>query len=170
MFVARRTIGRGEAWIVTLPFAIDASDLPLRPAFLALLDAWAAGARVRASPRRTEVGVAWAFPGARNISIEGPAGRVPSARDGALTRFVPSLLGVYAVTIDGKQETRVAALAPRELDLRPRAAAPAGGGAGLGDSHAAIDVSSSVALAILALVALEMALRLRARVRAEALG
>src|ERR1019366_9635698 len=36
---AHRAIGRGEAWVCTLPFAVDASDLVLRPGFLALLDA-----------------------------------------------------------------------------------------------------------------------------------
>lgn len=70
ILVAKRAIGRGEAWIVTLPFAIDASDLPVRPAFLALLDAWASEARARAAPRRTDVGVAWTFPGARSVEVE----------------------------------------------------------------------------------------------------
>ncbi len=39
-FVARRAIGRGGAWVVTLPFSIGTSELTLRPGFLALLDAW----------------------------------------------------------------------------------------------------------------------------------
>ena len=167
ILVARRAIGRGEAWIVTLPFALDASDLPVRPAFLALLDAWAAEARARAAPRRTDVGVAWTFPGARSVTVEGPGGRLPTAYDGSLARVVPPLLGAYSANVDGKTELRVAALVPRELDLRPRAAAPAAGGSGLGDSHAAIDVSSSIALFLLALVVVEMALRLRARARAD---
>ncbi len=167
ILVAKRAIGRGEAWIVTLPFAIDASDLPVRPAFLALLDAWASEARARAAPRRTDVGVAWTFPGARSVEVEGPGGRLPATADGALARVVPPLLGAYTAKVDGKTELRVAALVPRELDLRPRAAAPAAGGSGLGDSHAAIDVSSWVALLLLGLVALEMALRLRARARVD---
>jgi hypothetical protein len=168
ILVAKRAIGRGEAWIVTLPFAIDASDLPVRPAFLALLDAWASEARARAAPRRTDVGVAWTFPGARSVEVEGPGGRLLTTADGALARVVPPLLGAYTAKVDGKTELRVAALVPRELDLRPRAAAPAAGGSGLGDSHAAIDVSSWVALLLLGLVALEMALRLRARARVDA--
>jgi hypothetical protein len=167
VLVAKRPIGRGEAWIVTLPFALDASDLPVRPAFLALLDAWAAEARARAAPRRSDVGVAWTFPGAHSVSVEGPSGRLPTVYDGSLARVVPPLLGAYTATIDGKKEMRVAALVRRELDLRPRAAAPAAGGSGLGDSHAAIDVSSWVALLLLALIAVEMALRLRARSRAD---
>src|SRR5262249_3844225 len=42
--LARRTFARGEAWLTTLPFAVDASDITLRPGFLALLDAWIAEA------------------------------------------------------------------------------------------------------------------------------
>ena len=168
LFVAKRSVGRGEAWIVTLPFAIDASDLPLRPAFLALLDAWAAEARARAAPRRTDVGVAWAFPGAHGVTVEGPAGRVPVVYDGPVARVVPPLLGTYTVSVDSKRELRVASLVARELDLRPRGAAPAAGGAGLGDSHAAIDISSSIALLLLGLTVVEMTLRLRARTRAVA--
>jgi hypothetical protein len=169
-FVARRQKGRGEAWIVTLPFGVDTSDLPLRPAFLALLDAWAAEARARNAPRRTDVGVAWNFPGARSLAVEGPRGSVPVVRDGAFAgaRAVPSLIGTYTITVDGKTELRVAAPIAREIDLRPRAAAPAAAaGNGFGDSHASIDASPSVALALLALLALEMALRLRARARLQ---
>jgi hypothetical protein len=168
-FVARRQKGRGEAWIVTLPFGVDISDLPLRPAFLALLDAWAAEARARNAPRRTDVGVAWNFPGAHSLTVEGPRGSVSIVRDGALARVVPPLIGSYTITVDGKTELRVAAPIAREIDLRPRAAAPAAAaGNGFGDSHAAIDASPGVALALLSLLALEIALRLRARARAAA--
>ena len=41
LLVGRRPVGRGEAWVVTLPFSVDASDLTLRPAFLSLLAGWA---------------------------------------------------------------------------------------------------------------------------------
>ncbi len=175
-FVARRSMGRGEAWIVTLPFAVDASDLPLRPAFLALLDAWAAAARARNAPRRTDVGTPWTFPGARSLVAEGPlladarAQRLPVTNDGTELRVAPALIGAYEVTVDGKKEMRVAAPIARELDLRPRPYSSAAGGRGLGDSHAAIDISSSVALVLLGLVALEMVLRLRARARTEQMG
>jgi hypothetical protein len=98
--VARRALGRGEAWVVTLPFGVEASDLPLRPLFLALLDAWTAQARARASPRRTEAGTAWTFPGARSVEAEGPEGAVPVSREGSAPgaatepRVVPAALGL----------------------------------------------------------------------------
>jgi hypothetical protein len=165
---ARRALGRGEAWIVTLPFAVDASDLLLRPLFLALLDAWTAESRARSSPRRTEVGTTWSFPGAHAASAIGRAGPLQVSHEGANLSVTPSAIGLFAVTVDGKKESRVAAPVEAEIDLRPRKAAPSSGGTGLGDAHAAVDASPAVAFALLLLVAVEMALRLRARSRAEA--
>ncbi len=166
--VARRTIGRGEAWIVTLPFSPDASDLPLRPAFLSMLDAWTTAAREHAAPRRSDVGTAWKLPGARDVAVEGPGGAVPVARDEGVARVVPPLVGVYRITVDGKAETRVAAPELRELDLRPRAASGGGGGEGMGERRASVDVSGPIALVLLALVAAEMALRAWSRRKTEA--
>jgi hypothetical protein len=171
--VARRASGRGETWLVTLPFAVDTSDLTLRPGFLALLDAWVAEARLRASPRRGDVGGAWTFAG-KDITIEGPVGPVAIARDvapgaRAVARAVPALVGAYRITVDGRKELRVAAPPERELDLRPRAIGEsAAGGATLGDNHAAVDVSWVIALSLLVLLAAEMALRLYAKTRPAA--
>jgi hypothetical protein len=163
--LARRALGRGEAWIVTLPFGVEASDLPLRPLFLALLDTWTVEARARTSPKRTDAGVAWAFPGARTVEAEGPTGLVPVSREGAEPRVVPALLGLYRLTIDGKKEARVAAPVEAEIDMRPRAAADTASGKDVGDSRAAVDASPALALGLLVLMALELALRLRARSR-----
>ncbi len=166
--VARRSVARGEAWIVTLPFALGASDLTLRPAFLALLDAWVSAARERTAPRRTDVGAAWQFPGARAVTIEGPAGPLAPTRDGAVARATPEIIGAYRVAIDGRTETRVAAPAAREIDIRPRAVAPQTGGSALGDNHAAVDISSAVALFLLAIITAEIALRLWSGRRGDA--
>jgi hypothetical protein len=166
--VAKRTLGRGEAWIVTLPFSVDASDLALRPAFLAMLDAWVRAARERAVPRRSDVGSTWKLPGAREISVEGPAGTIATSRgDDGVVRLVPPLVGAYPLKVDGKPELRVAAPDVRELDLRPRAAAPSTGGEGVGQRRAQVDVSGQVALLVLALVALELGLRTWSRRREE---
>jgi len=165
---ARRVLGRGEAWIVTLPFAIDASDLSLRPLFLALLDAWTAESRARSSPRRTAVGATWIFPSARAVEALGPSGPLPVSHDGGNPSVTPKAIGLYVITVDGKKESRVAAPIEAEIDMRSRRASPSAGGAGLGDAHAAVDASPVVALGLLGLMAFEMALRLRARSRAEA--
>ena len=167
--VARRTIGRGAAWIVTLPFSIGASELTLRPGFLALLDAWMDDARARAVPLRIDVGRPWTF-AARDVSVEGSAGQLAIARDGTIARAVPPVVGAYRVTVGGKTQTRVAAPIAAEMDLRPRAAAAATQGGALGEAHASVDVSWGVALFLLGLVALELALRIQRTRRPEAVA
>ncbi len=161
---ARRSIGRGEAWIVTLPFSVTASDLPLRPGFLSLLDAWVDKARLRASPRRGEVGAPWLFAAGRGLAVTGPGGALEVLHDPSDERVVPPLLGSYRVSFDsGKGETRVAAPAEREIDFRPRQVVQGKVAEGLGATHASVDVSWAVALALLGLLAAELALRVRAR-------
>lgn len=157
--LARRAVGRGEAWVVTLPLRVDESDLPLRPGFLSLLDAFADEARRRTAPRRVEVGAAWVLAGARKVAVRGPAGPVKVTREEGGARVVPSRLGAYRLELDDKIETRVVAPAPREIDLRPRAVPPTAQATSLGDSHAKVDVSWLVALALLVLVGVELALR-----------
>ena len=166
--IARKPIRRGAVWFTTLPFAVDASDLTLRPAFLALLDAYVAEARARSAPRRADVGTPWTFPLAKSVSIEGPRGPEATTRDGDTLRFTPTLLGAYAVDVDGRKETRVASPLAREIDLRPRAVIDAASGPSLGDNHAQVNISGTVALLLLAIVAAEMALRLWTGTRAEA--
>jgi von Willebrand factor type A domain/Aerotolerance regulator N-terminal len=168
--VARRAVGRGEAWMVTLPFSVEESDLALRPAFLALLDAWARAARERASPKRSDVGTAWTFPGSRTVDVVGPQGPIPVSREQGAARAVPPRVGLYTISLDGKSESRVAAPVSRELDLRPRAAAATTGGEGMGERRASVDISGPVALALLALVAAEIALRAWSRRKVEALA
>jgi len=165
--IARRAVGRGEAWIVTLPFSVGASDFALRPAFLSLLDAWVRSARERAAPRRGEVGATWRFPGARTVAAEGPSGTMTTSREDGVVRLVPPLVGEYRVRVDGKDELRVAAPSARELDLRPRSVAPSAAGEGIGERRASVDVSGQVALLLLGLVSVELGLRLRSR-RVEA--
>jgi VWA domain-containing protein/aerotolerance regulator-like protein len=159
LLVAHRPLGRGEAWVVTLPFSVDESDFPLRPAFLALLDAWTREARRRAAPARSEVGTTWRFVGARDVEVRGPGGELAPIRDDGVASLTPSLLGTYRVAVDGQVETRVAAPDERELDLRPRAVTTGPSEAALGERRGGVDVSGEVAMALLALTALEMALR-----------
>jgi hypothetical protein len=165
--VARRAVGRGEAWILTLPVSVDASDIALRPAFLALLAAWAHEAREHAAPKRSDVGATWRFAGVRTVDVQGPSGPIAAARDERGVRLGPPLIGPYRITADGKPEVRVASPVARELDLRPRAVAPNAGGPSPGERRAAVDISGQVALALLAVVALEMALRVWSQQRAS---
>ena len=159
--VAKRTIGRGEAWIVSLPFGVEASDLPLRPGFLPLLDAWVDAARVRVSDRRTAVGEPWVFvSGGKSVDVKGPTGPVRTSREGTVVRALPEVVGAYEVTFGGgRKEQRVAAPIARELDLRPRAVAEAVSQARLGDTKATVDISWIVALVLLGLTAAELGVR-----------
>ena len=158
--LARRAVGRGAAWVLTLPLSLDASDLALRPAFLALLGAWEHESRERVAPKRTEVGTTWAFAGAHAVAIQGPAGPLGLSRDEHGVRFVPELLGSYRVDVDGSPEERLASPVESELDLRPRAIDSEVGARGGGQRLASVDLSGHLALLLLALVALEMGLRL----------
>ncbi len=166
--VARRSIGRGGAWIVTLPFAVGSSDLTLRPGFLALLDVWTDEARALAVPLRIDVGQPWTFASAGDLAVVGPRGALPITRDGAIARVAPPLVGAYRVTLAGKTQTRIAAPVAAEMDLRPRAIAAATQRGALGETHAAVDVSWGVALALLALVFAELAVRVQRARRPEA--
>lgn len=163
--VLRRARGRGEVWLTTLSFSVDASDIPLRPGFLSLLDAIVSAAKERSAPLRGEVGVPWVFAGARQVQAEGPRGQIPPARgDGAL-RIAPALLGPYRLTVDGAPELRVAAPVQREIDLRPRAVISEATSSSLGGDVSVVDVSWLLALALLALVAAETVVRAMTRPR-----
>lgn len=167
--VARRSIGRGEAWIVTLPFSIATSDLPLRPGFVALLGAWTELAHRRAVPVRSEVGAAWKLASGEGkeaeATVQGPEGPLLPTRSGDAVTFIPPVLGAYEIVDgagkqgQGARETRVAMPSEKELDLRPRNVAMATGIGRGGGRQVPVDTSPYIALAVLALVAAEMALR-----------
>ncbi len=160
--VLRRSMGRGEVWITTLPFSLDASDGSLRPGYLGLLHAWVVAARGRSVPRRTEVGATWAFPHARDVTVRGPAGDLSPqiAREGEL-HMAPSRIGLYRLRVDGREEIRVGEAVAREVDLRPRRLDARADSMAHDGSRAAVDASPALALAVLALLFVELVLRLR---------
>lgn len=162
--VAKKGVGRGEVLVTTLPFAIDASDLPVRPAFIALLDAFVSDARAHASLRRAETGSTWTLPRGTTAAI-GPAGPVDLVREGDRVKLTPTLVGAYHLTIDGRSELRVAAPSAKETDMRPRKTRAPEASTSLGATEARVDASAYVAIALLALLFAEMVLRLRARSR-----
>jgi hypothetical protein len=149
--------------VTTLPFSVDISDFTLRPAFLALLDAFVTEAKQRSVPRRGDVGVTWVFPGARAVDATGPSGPISATREDGVLRLVPAVVGTYQVAVDGNKELRVAAPIARELDFRPRTVAPAATSANLGGGVAVVDVSWIIALVLLGLVALEIVVRAMTR-------
>ncbi len=164
LLLGRRAMGRGELWVVSLPFSLEVSDIALRPAFLSLLHAWLKVALDHAAPLRGQVGLPWSFPGAGSVRVEGPSGPLEVTRESGVANVSAPALGIYRVTVDGRTEARVAEVDPREVDLRPRAVGPAGAASeSVGQRRELVDISGYVALALLALLTLEMALRMGSR-------
>jgi hypothetical protein len=173
----RRSIGRGAALVLTLPLSADESDLVLRPAFLALLDRFVGTARARGGARRVDAGETWTFDGYHAVKIERvsiagpgkpepiPVTEAPLAPGGAKkpgeVRLLatPARAGLYALTLDGEETTRVATIPEREIDLRPRKVETSARSAALGGVATSLDVSPYVALLLLALLAAELLLR-----------
>jgi hypothetical protein len=150
--------------VITLPTSAETSDLPLRPAFLTLLERFADAARARNGAHRTTVGEAWAFEGAKTLEVTGPDKKLLRVTDEATTKLVvPDRIGTYEITLDGDKLIRLAAPAEREVDLRPRAVNPQTRAAALGDVRAKRDISPHIAMALLLLLVAELALRAWAR-------
>lgn len=170
--LASRAIGQGEVWISTLPFTLDQSDLPVRPGFLALLDAFVARARDRGAGARLLAGEAWNVGANDDIQVvaldaRGVATGAPLEveRTAEGKRVRPSRIGAYLVTITAKgaqprRDVRAVVPSPTEVDLRPRALAPAvASGQGSGLSRTARELGSTLALALVLLAAIEIAAR-----------
>ncbi len=161
--VVRRAIGPGEAWLVTLPFSVDDSDLVLRPGFLSILDNFVDAARKHATPRRSEVGTPWLFAKSSVKEVSGAKGPddrpVALIRDADGTRVSPGLVGPYELMVDGRKEVRVASFPPAELDTTPRRAEGVTSGASGTGVRTQAEISWVIALALLALTALELVLR-----------
>ena len=168
-----RAIGRGEAWIVGLPFAPDVSDLPLRPSFLALLSDFVDRGRDRGAGARLEVGRAWTSGEGDTLDVallddQGApiaSAAVPIDRTPTETRATPRAIGAYLVTTTPKvgaprRDVRAAAPSPREVDLAPRALEPSivsGEKSGLNRTTA--ELSPALAWVLLLLAAFELGAR-----------
>jgi hypothetical protein len=159
-----RPVGRGAAFVLTVPVSTDQSDLALRPAFLALLETFVDAARTRHGAQRTEVGEPWVFEGATSLRIIGPRHDQIAVTDEATRKVVsPDRIGGYEISLDGEKILRFVAPAEREVDMRPRRVAPAARAAAFGGMRARVDLSFYVATALLALLLCEISLRVWAR-------
>jgi hypothetical protein len=158
-----RAFGQGEVWLTTLPFAPDQSDLPVRPAFLAMLDAFVSRARDRGAGARLAIGESWSASSDGSLVVvplddEGRKGaplEVDRTSEGLRVR--PSRASAYLVTIGSRTEVRAVAPNAAETDLRPRALAPtvaAGAGSSLARTHTELGSTLALAVVVLALVEL----------------
>jgi hypothetical protein len=93
---------------------------------------------------------------------------VELVHEGGRTKLTPPLAGAYHVTIDGKDELRVAAAVARETELKPRAMKSQESSSRLGATQAQVDMSPHIAIALLLLLFAELVLRVRAQRDAHA--
>ena len=160
-WMVERPIARGLVIAITLPTSPDVSDLALRPAFLALLDAFVSASRARTGSNRTDVGQVWTFDEVHALQATGPSRKpIPVTQDPVRKLLVPDLVGRYRIVADGTTLVRVAAAIEREIDFRPHPVVTTARSATLGEVRSRIDASPYVAVALLALLATELGIRL----------
>lgn len=170
-FMARRNVGRGQAYVVGLPISAEQSDFALRPAFLALLDHLLQQAERLGGPARTTAGVAWLFPASGELKVTGPGGELeadldsPDESQPATRRVTPDRLGRYRVDQSGEATHRIVSLSADELRRRAEATAQTSLASPESTQASRIDVSPHVAFALLALLTLELFVRIWRRAR-----
>lgn len=92
----------------------------------------------------------------------GSAIPMPSTERDGVVRVAAPRAGRYRVRTSDGEELRVASVAARELDLRPRALTESARNPELGGASNRVDASPYVAMLLLGLLGLESALRLYA--------
>jgi hypothetical protein len=170
--VLLRLIGRGSVTLVTESFQLDASDLPLRPAFLSLLENFVERARESTGSGRVSVGQSIVV----KAGTDGPGQRlVPGATKPvelpALTTggsLPTSVVGRYTYAQGGAPLVRIVTLAPEELAFEPKAIQEGASDPALGGQERERDVSHVVAFVLLALLVLEAVVRLSTSPAADA--
>lgn len=170
-FMARRNVGRGQAYVVGLPISAEHSDFALRPAFLALLDHLLQQAERLGGPARTTAGVAWLFPTQGELQITGPEGRVEAElvtgedAQPATRRVTPDRLGRYRVDQSGEATYRIVSLSADELRRQTEASAQTSLASPENTQSSRIDISPHIAFGLLALLTLELIVRVWRRAR-----
>jgi hypothetical protein len=159
-------MGRGTILLTTVSFDVEASDFPLRPAFLVLLDRFVEMARSRGGARVIEAGGTFVLHGSSKVDAtleaiaEGGTKRLETTTTDGVLRLAAPRIGRYALVVDGASEIRWATAPEREIDLRPRPIAPRAHDPSLGGQTRKLDVSPFIALGLLGLLVVELALRL----------
>ena len=161
VLVARQERGRGLLYSIGLPVSIDASDLSLRPGFLALLDHLVDEALRRRGPRASEAGTEWWFPAAGNLRITGNGGAALALREADGQRVATAdTTGRYEIALNGTKETRFITLPAEEVLATPKQELPAAWRDSKAAGAARVDASPELGWLLLALLAVEMAVRL----------
>lgn len=165
VMIARQERGRGLLFSVGLPVSVDASDLSLRPGFLALLDHMVGEGLRRRGPRASEAGTDWSFPSAGNLQVQSDAGAL-MARDVDGQRIVtPETTGRYDITLNGNRETRFITLPAEEVLNAPKRQLPAALSGAPQGGPPQVDASPELGWLLLALLACEIGVRIFRLVR-----
>jgi Mg-chelatase subunit ChlD len=165
VLVARQERGRGVLLTVGLPISVEVSDLPLRPAFLALLDHAVGEALRRRGPRASEAGTEWWFPASGPLQVS-TAGAQLGAREADGQRvIVPETTGRYEVNLAGKRETRFITLAAEEVLSSPQQQLPQAWRSSAAGAAPRVDASPELGWVLLGLLAIEVAVRVLRLVR-----
>ena len=161
--VLRRALGRGAVTVVTTSFRLEESELPLRPAFLSLLDGFVATAKESHGMGVVTVGQPLTFkapadgPGQLVATATGLKSELPRATPG--TALPTELIGRYTFVTADKSSQRIALVADVELDFRARPLVEGTNDAALGGRARDRDISAFVAFLLLALLLVESAVR-----------
>lgn len=168
-----RAQGQGELWLTTLPFSPAQSDLPVRPSFLAMLDAFVTRARDRGAGARLTIGDAWTVGAAdtidaRRLDEKGNPTGEPLTADlsGEGRRVRPGQIGAWLVEVVPKggqahRDVRAVAPAAAEVELKPRTLTPsiaAGNASGL--ARQTTELGPALATMLVALAAIELVARI----------
>ena len=159
VLVTRQERGRGLLFSVGLPVSVQISDLPLRPAFLALLDHVVSEALRRRGPRASEAGTDWWFPAAGNLRVTGSAGPLALREADGQRVTTPEVVGRYQIDLNGKSEARFITLPAEEVLSEPKQELPSAWRANKAGAAPQVDASPELGWLLLALLALELGAR-----------
>jgi Mg-chelatase subunit ChlD len=159
VLITRQERGRGLLFSVGLPVSVEVSDLPLRPAFLALLDHMVSEALRRRGPRASEAGTEWWFPTKGNLQVSSHAGPLALREADGQRVVTPETTGRYEINLSGKTEARFIVLPAEEVLSVPNQELPSTWRGGKSDGGSQVDASPELGWFFLALLGLELGAR-----------
>jgi Mg-chelatase subunit ChlD len=159
VLITRQERGRGLLFSVGLPVSVEVSDLPLRPAFLALLDHMVSEALRRRGPRASEAGTEWWFPTKGNLQVSSHAGPLALREADGQRVVTPETTGRYEINLSGKTEARFIVLPAEEVLSVPNQELPSTWRGSKSDGGSQVDASPELGWFFLALLGLELGAR-----------
>jgi len=159
VLITRQERGRGLLFSVGLPVSVEVSDLPLRPAFLALLDHMVGEALRRRGPRASEAGTEWWFPATGTLQVTGNGGPLVLREAEGQRVALPETIGRYTITLNGKSEARFITLPADEVLSMPKQELPNAWRATKTSAAPQVDASPELGWLLLGLLALELGAR-----------